>query len=180
MAQDREEIEEAVAGDVVGILDRGELRIGDTLAQSEGPEFDGIPRFSPERFARVHPKTPLKRKQLDQGLRQLSEEGAVQVLYEPDGGPRAIVGVVGALQFEILLHRLEHEYGAEARLESLAWRIARWATGNSDEIRRFGMGYQRTLLVDHHERPLLLFESEYALREAEKNLGGVELHAVSP
>jgi len=180
MAQDREEIEEAVAGDVVGILDRGELRIGDTLAQTEGAEFDGIPRFSPERFARVHPKTPLKRKQLDQGLRQLSEEGAVQVLYEPDGGPRAIVGVVGALQFEILLHRLEHEYGADARLEGLAWRIARWATGDIAEIRRLGAGYQRKLLVDHHDRPLLLFESGYALREAEKNLRGVELHSVSP
>jgi peptide chain release factor 3 len=180
LAQDRQEIEEAVAGDVVGIHDRGELRIGDTVAQSEGPEFDGIPRFSPERFARVHPRTPLKRKQLDQGLRQLSEEGAIQVLYEPEGGPRPIVGVVGALQFEILLHRLEHEYGADARLETLTWRIARWATGGMEEIRRLAAGSPRKLVVDHHGRPLLLFESEFALRQAAGDLRGVELHAVSP
>ncbi|HUP20643.1 MAG TPA: peptide chain release factor 3 [Gemmatimonadota bacterium] len=180
MAQDREIVEEAVAGDVVGIHDRGELRIGDTLAESEGPEFDGIPRFSPERFARVHPRTPLKRKQLDQGLRQLSEEGAVQVLYEEDGGPRPIVGVVGALQFEILLHRLEHEYGADARLEPLTYRFARWATGSDDEIRRLGGGSQRKLVFDHRERPLLLFESEYSLRRAEEEARGVELHSVSP
>ncbi|HUF89623.1 MAG TPA: peptide chain release factor 3 [Gemmatimonadota bacterium] len=180
MAQDREVVEEAVAGDVVGIHDRGELRIGDTLAESEGPEFDGIPRFSPERFARVHPKTPLKRKQLDQGLRQLSEEGAVHVLFEPDGGPRPIVGVVGPLQFEILLHRLEHEYGADARLELLAWKIARWVTGPADEIRRLGEGYQRLLVADPRGRPILLFDSEFALRQTEKDLRGVELHTVSP
>ncbi|MDX1661387.1 MAG: peptide chain release factor 3, partial [Gemmatimonadota bacterium] len=147
---------------------------------SEGPEFAGIPRFSPERFARVHPKTPLKRKQMDQGLRQLSEEGAVQVLYEPDGGPRPIVGVVGQLQFEILLHRLEHEYGADARLESLGYTIARWATGESAEIRRLGTGYGRKLVVDHHDRPLILFENDHALRRAEEDAGDVELHSVSP
>jgi peptide chain release factor 3 len=180
MAQDREIVEEAVAGDVVGIHDRGELRIGDTLAEGEGPEFDDIPRFSPERFARVHPRTPLKRKQLDQGLRQLSEEGAVQVLYEADGGPRPIVGVVGPLQFEILLHRLEHEYGADARLEPLGYRFARWATGSEAEIRRLAEGSQRRLVFDHHERPLLLFESEYSLRRAGEEARGVELHSVSP
>ncbi len=180
MAADREEVQDAVAGDVVGIHDRGDLRIGDTVAESEGPPFAGIPRFSPERFARVHPKTPLKRKQLDQGLRQLSEEGAVQVLYEPDGGPRAIVGVVGALQFEILLHRLEHEYGADARLESLTYRIARWVTGDMDEIRRLGSAYGRKLVVDHRDRPLILFENDHALRRAEEDAAGIEFHTVSP
>jgi len=181
LAQDREEVEEAVAGDVVGIHDRGSLRIGDTLSTVGGPAFDDIPRFSPERFARVRLTDPLKRKHLDKGLRQLSEEGAVQVFF-PEAGqdPKPMVGVVGALQFDILLHRLQHEYGVEARLEPLPYRFARWAVGKEEDIRKLARGYDRAPVFDHRGHPLVLFESEYALRRAPEDAPGVELHAVSP
>jgi len=180
LARDREEVEEAVAGDVVGIHDRGNLRIGDTLAEGEVSPFDGIPRFSPEHFARVRPSDPLRRKHLDRGLRQLSEEGAVQVLYEESGVPRPLVGAVGALQFEVLVHRLEHEYGADAHLETLGWRHARWATGEMEAIRRLAAGYGRTLVVDHRDRPIVLFDSDYSLSRAGEDVPEVELHTVSP
>jgi peptide chain release factor 3 len=181
LAQDREQVEEAVAGDVVGIHDRGNLRIGDTLSTDGGPPFDDIPRFSPERFARVRLTDPLKRKHLDKGLRQLSEEGAVQVFF-PEAGqdPKPMVGVVGPLQFDILLHRLEHEYGVEARLEGLPYRFARWAVGRKEDIRELGRGYDRAPVFDHRGHPMILFESDYALRRAAEDAPEVELHAVSP
>jgi len=181
LARDRSMVEEAVAGDVVGIHDRGNLRIGDTLAEDGGAAFGDIPRFSPEHFARIHTADPLRRKHLDEGLRQLSEEGAVQVFYSESGpSPRPMVGAVGALQFEVLLHRLEHEYGVEARLESLPYRHARWAVGDMDEIRHLAATYGRTLAFDHRDQPLVLFETEYSLRTAAEDAPGVTLHAVSP
>ncbi|MDX1578944.1 MAG: peptide chain release factor 3 [Gemmatimonadota bacterium] len=181
LAQDREQVDEAVAGDVVGLHDRGSLRIGDTLSSDGGPAFDDIPRFSPERFARVRSGDPLKRKHLDKGLRQLSEEGAVQVFF-PEAGqdPKPMVGVVGPLQFEILLHRLEHEYGVEARLEPLPYRHARWVVGVEEDIRRLARGYDRAPVFDHRGHPLVLFETEYSLRRAAEEAPEVELHAVSP
>ncbi len=181
LAQDREMLEEAVAGDVVGIHDRGSLRIGDTLSGDGGPAFDDIPRFSPEHFARIRTEDPLRRKHLDRGLRELSEEGAVQVLFSESGpNPAPMVAAVGALQFEILLHRLEHEYGVEARLQPLPYHHARWAEGDEDEIRRLAAGYGRTLALDHRDRPLVLFETEFSLRTAAEDAPGVTLHAVSP
>ncbi|MDX1396375.1 MAG: peptide chain release factor 3 [Gemmatimonadota bacterium] len=181
LAQDREHTEEAVAGDVIGIHDRGNLWIGDTLSTAGGPAFDDIPRFSPERFARLRSGDPLRRKHLDTGLRQLSEEGAVQVLF-PEAGrdPRPMVGVVGPLQFEILLHRLENEYGVEARLEALSYRAARWAVGDEKEIRKLASAYDRAPAFDHRGHPMILFESEYSLRRAAEDAPGVGLHAVSP
>ena len=161
-AQEREAVEAAWPGDVVGILDRGNLRIGDTLTDTVGVDFDGIPSFSPEHFARVFVPNPLRRKHLDKGLLELSEEGAVQVFFsEAGGGPAPVVGVVGPLQFDVLLHRLEHEYGVTARLEAMPYRDARWVTGPEEEIRRVGGGYDCALLKDHLGRPLLLFRSEW-------------------
>ena len=118
LARDRTLVEEAWPGDVIGIHDRGTLRIGDTLSADGDLEFSGIPRFSPEHFARVRIADPLRRKQLDTGLQQLSEEGAAQVFYQESiAGPAPIVGAVGMLQFDVLLHRLENEYGVQAKLE---------------------------------------------------------------
>lgn len=181
LARDRERVDEAVAGDVIGVHDRGSLRIGDTLSGDGGPPFDDIPRFSPERFARIRPEDPMRRKHLDQGLRQLSEEGAVQVFFSESGpAPKPMVGVVGELQFDVLLHRLEHEYGVQARFEPLPYRHARWAVGEMEEIRRLATGYGRALAYDHREHPLVLFETEFSLRKAPEDAPGVELHAVSP
>jgi peptide chain release factor 3 len=181
MARERTLIDEAWAGDVVGIHDRGNLRIGDTLSLSGDLEFDGIPRFSPEHFARVSVTDTLRRKQLDTGLRQLSEEGAVQLFYEEGiAGPSPIVGAVGQLQFEVLLHRLAHEYGAEARLHRLGYMAARWVEGDQDAIEEIVRSYGRARVYDTSGRPLLLFENEWALRNTMEKAKRVKLHEVSP
>ncbi|HEX2188126.1 MAG TPA: EF-Tu/IF-2/RF-3 family GTPase, partial [Longimicrobiaceae bacterium] len=175
LARERTHVEEAWPGDVIGIHDRGTLRIGDSLSANGDLEFGGIPRFSPEHFARVVVADPLRRKQLDTGLKQLSEEGAAQVFYaESIVGPAPIVGAVGQLQFDVLLHRLEHEYGVKARLEPMSYRFARWVEGPEADIRRVATeGYGRSMVFDSRERPLILFDSEWTLRttvEREKEL----------
>ena len=180
MAQERVHVAEAWAGDVIGIHDRGQLRIGDSLSANGPIEFADIPRFSPEHFARVSVPDPLRRKHLDTGLRQLSEEGAAQVFYESGStGPSPIVGAVGRLQFDVLLHRLEHEYGVTARLSDLPFVAARWVEGDAAVIRELVGGYGRALVQDAKGQPLILFESEWSLRSAEEK-DGVVFHDVSP
>ena len=181
LARDRTIIEEAWPGDVIGIHDRGTLRIGDTLSSDGDLEFSGIPRFSPEHFARVRIGDPLRRKQLDTGLQQLSEEGAAQVFYQESiAGPAPIVGAVGMLQFDVLLHRLEHEYGVTAKLDFLPYRFARWVDGPRQAIDLLASGTGRTLVYDSRERPLLLFESEWSLRTAQEKSEGVSFHDIAP
>ncbi|MHB1167863.1 MAG: peptide chain release factor 3 [Longimicrobiales bacterium] len=182
MAQDRVAVEEAFAGDVVGIHDRGQLRIGDTLSANGPISFADIPRFSPEHFARISVPDPLRRKHLDTGLRQLSEEGAAQVFYEAGAaGPSPIIGAVGRLQFDVLLHRLEHEYGVKARLSDLNFVAARWVQGDRATIRDLTTGYGRMLVQDSKEQPLILFESEWSMRSAMEKAGEkVAFFDVSP
>ncbi len=182
MARNRSGVEEAWAGDVVGIHDRGGLRIGDTLTTDGDLRFDDIPRFSPEHFARIVVPDPLRRKHLDTGLRQLSEEGAAQVFYDDVGaGHSPIVGAVGLLQFDVLLHRLKHEYGVEARLERLDFTRARWVVGPEPAIRRLSRtSPDRRLVYDSKDRPLLLFRDDFSLRHTEENADDVELHAIAP
>jgi len=181
MAQERKAVEVAWAGDVVGVHDRGNLRIGDTLSANGVLEFGDIPRFSPEHFARIYVPDPLRRKHLDTGLRQLSEEGAAQVFYEDSSvGPAPIVGAVGVLQFDVLVHRLEHEYGVKARLERLPFAYARWVVAPKKEIERIARGYGRALVYDAKGAPLILFESEYALQQTLEKEKDAEFHAVAP
>ena len=181
LARDRTLIEEAWPGDVIGIHDRGSLRIGDTLSADGDLQFQGIPRFSPELFARIRIGDPLRRKQLDTGLQQLSEEGAAQVFYQESiAGPSPMVGAVGMLQFDVLLHRLEHEYGVTAKLDFLPYKHARWVEGPADAIDRLASGIGRTLVYDSKERPLILFESEWTMRTAIDKEKDVAFHDVSP
>jgi peptide chain release factor 3 len=181
MARDRKAIDEAWPGDVIGIHDRGELRIGDTLSADGDIHFGGIPRFSPEHFARIRVADPLRRKQLDTGLRQLSEEGAAQVFYEDvQAGHTPVVGAVGLLQFDVLLHRLEHEYGARAILDRLDYRFARWVQGPEADIRRVARGEGRLLVYDSRERPLILFSSRWALQHSEEREDELTFHAIAP
>ena len=181
LARDRTIVEEAWPGDVIGIHDRGTLRIGDTLSADGDLEFSGIPRFSPEHFARIRIADPLRRKQLDSGLQQLSEEGAAQVFYQESGaGPAPIVGAVGMLQFDVLLHRLEHEYGVQGKLDFLPYRYARWVTGPQSVIDQLASGIGRTIVFDSRERPLILFESEWSLRTAQEKGEGVTFHEIAP
>jgi peptide chain release factor 3 len=181
MARERSAVDEAWPGDVIGLHDRGTLRIGDTLSANGDVRFGGIPRFSPEHFARIRVADPLRRKQLDTGLRQLSEEGAAQVFHEDvQAGHTPVVGAVGLLQFDVLLHRLEHEYGARAILDRLDFRFARWVEGPPAEIRRVARGEGRLLVYDTKERPLILFGSRWALQHSEEREDSLTFHAIAP
>jgi peptide chain release factor 3 len=181
MAQERKHVDEAWAGDVIGIHDRGSLRIGDTLS-ADGPlQIETMPRFSPEHFARISVRDPLRRKHLDKGLRQLSEEGAAQVFYaSTHAGPEPLVGAVGRLQFDVLLHRLQHEYGVTASLQPLPYGHARWVTGPLAEVERLGGTTGRWLVYDAKNRPLLLFESEWTMRHTIERHDTLQFHDIAP
>jgi peptide chain release factor 3 len=163
-AQERTFIDEAFAGDIVGVWDPGLLRIGDSLSEGADVEFDGIPRFSPEHFVRVVLTEPLKRKQLKKGLDQLSEEGAVQVFFHRERLERdPILGAVGRLQFEVIQSRLKSEYDVTVRFDPQPAQHARWVEGEFDpaDLERFGAVQ---CLLDVEGRPLLLFQNEYWLQ----------------
>ena len=122
MAQDRETVDEAYSGDIVGVNDSGHFQIGDSISVGKRVEFTPMPRFSPEVFAKLNIKDPLKRKQLQKALQQLSEEGMVQLFYDPFFGLQdPILGVVGELQFDVLMYRLNDEYGLDVKLERQAF-----------------------------------------------------------
>jgi peptide chain release factor 3 len=179
MARERTHGGTAVAGDIVGVHDRGSLRVGDTLAVSPDLEYPGVPRFSPENFARVRLDDPLRRKQLDVGLRHLAEEGTILLLYsESLSGPVPMVGAVGRLQFDVLLDRLEREYRVHASLEPLSFRCARWVTGSEQDIRRVGGGLGRKPVEDAEGLPMILFESEWLMERIAADEKDVRFHDV--
>jgi len=181
-AQERTLIEEAFPGDIVGLWDPGTLRIGDTLSEDATVQFDGIPRFSPERFVRVVLTEPFKRKQLKKGLDQLAEEGVVQVFFDRHRLEREpVLGAVGQLQFEVMQYRLKHEYNVDVRLEPLKFQHARWI-GNPDfDPDEFERTSGATCLVDVEQRPLVLFETDFRLQRALANHPELEfIAAVQP
>ena len=189
MARERQAIDEAWPGDVVGIVDKGTLRIGDTLlgeAPSKNPpSFRDIPRFPPESFVRVLSADPMRRKQLDTGLKQLSEEGAAQVFFTEEdarlgSGPSPIVGAIGQLQFDVMAFRLETEYGAPAKLEPLGYAHPRWVTGDRKAIERAGTAHGRLLVYDAKGQALLLFENRWAMRSAVEKESGLTFHEAAP
>jgi len=136
VAQDRSLVDEAFSGDIVGIHDPGIFAIGDTLTSGEKLQFEGIPEFSPEFFARVLSTNPQRTKQLQKGLEQLTQEGAAQV-FQPFSGPHQVLGVVGRLQFEVIQFRLAEEYQAECRFEPMSIWQGRWVTGPEEDVHTF-------------------------------------------
>jgi peptide chain release factor 3 len=171
LAQERTLVEEAFSGDIIGLWDPGVLRIGDTLCAGTPPvEFEGVPRFSPEHFVRVRLADPMKRKQLKKGLDQLSEEGAVQLFFDRRRlGREPVLGAVGVLQFEVTQYRLREEYGAAIEYDRLPFIHARWverddAADDDEWLDRFERPGRSTCLLDVAERPLVLFETDWALR----------------
>ncbi len=184
MAQDRNLIDEAYAGDIIGIFDPGIFRIGDTLVQgSRALTFDDIPVFPPENFARVAPKDSMKRKQFLKGIEQLAEEGAIQVYKQPDIGTETfIIGVVGALQFEVLEYRLKAEYSVEIRQSGLNYRHARWVNpdsgANFSEPKNINITSTSLLVLDKDNNPVILFESEWAINWATDRNKDLRLAAI--
>ena len=181
MAQERSIVEEAFAGDIVGLYDPGHLRIGDTLAQGRTLRFSGIPRFAPEFFGQLILKDPLKRKALDTGLEQLAHEGVIQLFYRPKmQRHEPYLGAVGMLQFEVLVERLKNEYRCNAVLQTLPFRIARWVAGDPAGLTWLQERRDYPVVEDRNGNPVVLSESPWSLNYALKNAPGLILHEVEP
>ena len=168
-AQDRSVADEAYAGDVVGIPNHGTLRIGDTLTEGEALVFRGVPSFAPEILRRVKLNDAMKAKKLREALQQMAEEGVVQ-LFVPRDGSGAMVGVVGALQLDVLVERLEAEYGLPVSFEQSRFELARWVAGpDADELERFMRAYPSSLADDLDGAPVFMAQNAWGLRyEQEK------------
>ncbi len=189
-AQERVVVETAWPGDILGIVDTGgDLRIGDTLFQGKSTMFAEVPRFPPEYFSQIQIIDPLRRKQLEDGLDQLSEEGVVQIYYQRGLGKKdPVLGAVGALQFEILKARLEMEYRVETRVHPLPFTHARWMTAQAGTTANQLEGIAAELdaradsrcLLDRDQHFVVLFRNDWALRWTLENTKGIELLAHSP
>ena len=184
MAQERNLVEEAFAGDIIGVFDPGIFRIGDTLVQgNRNFRFEDIPVFPPEHFARVSPTDSMKRKQFLKGIEQLAEEGAIQVYKQPDIGTETyIIGVVGVLQFEVLEYRLKAEYGVAIRQNTLNYRQARWILPDENGVlpdpKNLSITSTTLLVMDKDDSPVLLFESEWAIDWAIDRNKGLKLASI--
>lgn len=181
LAQERASVEEAYAGDVIGLYDPGLFRIGDTLSERAQAPYLDIPRFSPEHFVKVRVKDVLKRKQLKAGLDQLSEEGAIQVFHERGMGEQSpILGAVGALQFDVLLYRLKTEYGVDVILDPLGFTVCRWVTGDDVNPRDLDRGDSSVAVEDKTGALCALFRNEWAFQWAQSNTKGATFHDTAP
>ncbi len=173
LAQERETVEEAYAGDIVGITDTGNFQIGDSVSEGREVHFDNIPRFSPEHFGRITVKDALKRKQMEKGLRQLVDEGSIQMFCDPAiGWQDPILGVVGVLQFEVLVYRLKDEYGLEVTFETLPFTRARWPS------RTDGLKGNLQILQDAYNRSVILFKGDWELNYAQRENPDVEFRII--
>ncbi|MEJ2135112.1 MAG: peptide chain release factor 3 [Desulfofustis sp.] len=176
MAQDRENVDEAWPGDIIGLPNHGTIKIGDTFTSKEALKFTGIPNFAPEHFRRVLLKNPLKMKQLQKGLVQLAEEGAIQVFY-PLIGSDYIMGAVGVLQFEVTMARLKNEYGVDAVYEPVNSRAARWVScADKKKMTEFERANQSSLARDAEGFLTYLADSEWMLNYFMEKWPHIEFH----
>ncbi|MGM9428045.1 peptide chain release factor 3 [Hydrogenophaga sp. MI9] len=182
LSQRRELLDEAFAGDIIGIPNHGVLQLGDTLTEGEALQFTGLPFFAPEIIRSVEVADPLKTKQLRAGLTQLGEEGAIQV-FRPVAGTVLLLGAVGQLQFEVVAHRLEHEYGVRARITGSSYNVARWVTcapedGGEQELKRFIDANAHRVALDAVDAPTVLLDHGATLRAVEANWPKIKFHAM--
>jgi peptide chain release factor 3 len=182
MSQRRELLDEAFAGDIIGIPNHGVLQLGDTLTEGEQLQFTGLPFFAPEIIRSVEVADPLRGKQLKAGLTQLGEEGAIQV-FRPIAGSVLMLGAVGQLQFEVVAHRLEAEYGVKARITGSPYQVARWVTcapedGGEQELKRFIDANQHRVALDAVDAPTLLVDHSATLRAVEGSWPKIKFHAM--
>ena len=165
-ARGRESIEEAYPGDVIGLNNPGVFAIGDTIYNGKKLEYEGIPCFSPELFAYLKNPNPAKFKQFQKGVKELQEEGAIQIMHSMDQFKREpILAAVGQLQFEVVQFRLLQEYGVETRLEPLSYSLARWVAGGWKALEDAGRIFNTMTVKDNWERPVLLFKNEWNLQQ---------------
>lgn len=177
LAQDRDIVEVAYPGDIIGLFDPGIFRIGDSLSQGTEIVFDELPTFSPELFSKVTVKNALKHKQYQKGLDQLTEEGTIQV-FKTFGFEDTLLGVVGQLQFEVFEYRMRAEYGVEVQLQRMNFQFARWIVAENIDPGKFRINSQ--LVKDKKDNYVVLFENEYALRNAMEKFPEAKFLEVAP
>ncbi|KLR59699.1 peptide chain release factor 3 [Diaphorobacter sp. J5-51] len=176
MSQRREAVEEAYAGDIIGFTTHGGVQLGDTITDGANLQFTGLPFFAPEMFMTVVLKNPLRTKQLQQGLMQLGEEGAIQV-FKPEAGGNMLLGAVGQLQFEVVQHRLNTEYDCDIRLEACQYTGARWITADTPaELREFENAYPMRMARDAADTLAYLCTSPYDVRLAQERFPKIHFH----
>lgn len=180
-AQDRESIDVAYPGDVIGLNNPGVFAIGDTIYNGMKLEYEGIPCFSPELFAYLRNPNPSKFKQFHKGITELQEEGAVQIMYSADEAKRdPILAAVGQLQFEVVQFRMQNEYNVETRLEMLEYKVARWVVGGWDALQKVGRLFNTVTVKDGFGRPVLLFRNEWNCQQVETDHPELKLNKIAP
>jgi peptide chain release factor 3 len=176
LAQDRELAEDAWAGDIIGIPNHGQLRIGDALTEGEALRFTGIPSFAPELLQTVRAGDPMKAKHLEKALTQFAEEGASK-LFKPAFGSGWIVGVVGPLQFDVLASRIELEYGLPVRFEPTQFTSARWVSGPRDSIEAFAKANRGHMAADHDGDPVYMIRLQWDIDRVARDFPDIRLTA---
>ena len=179
MAQDKSVIDEAYPGDVIGLYDTGSFKIGDTLTEKESFSFKGIPSFSPEIFMELENRDPMKSKQLEKGIQQLTDEGVAQLFIQQPGN-RKIVGTVGQLQFEVIKYRLEHEYGAKCEFAPRRFYKACWmTTENENQMNKFIKAKTVYIAKDKDDNYVFLAETPFLLQMAQSDYPDITFHFTS-
>ena len=179
MAQKKNIVDEAYPGDIVGIPDTGNFKIGDTLTSGELLHFKGLPSFSPEMFKYIENADPMKSKQLDKGIKQLMDEGVAQLFTNSFNG-RKIIGTVGQLQFEVIQYRLLHEYGAQCKWEPINLYKACWIESDDEQqLANFKKRKQHFMATDKDGRDVFLADSNYVLQMAQNDFPKIKFHTTS-
>ena len=179
MANNKSIVEEAFPGDVVGLYDNGNFKIGDTLTEGEPLQFKGVPSFSPEILREVVNQDPMRSKQLDKGVRQMTDEGVAQLFLQQPGNKK-IIGTVGELQYEVIKFRLEHEYGAKCTFSHLPYKKACWiTTDNKKELELFITRKAGAIAYDKENNPVFFAESEWMLKLAREGFPSITFHESS-
>ncbi|MBD2304140.1 peptide chain release factor 3 [Chroococcidiopsis sp. FACHB-1243] len=180
-AQDRESIDVAYPGDVIGLNNPGMFAIGDTIYTGQKLEYEGIPSFSPELYAVMRNPNPSKFKQFQKGVSELREEGAVQIMYSVDESKRdPILAAVGQLQFEVVQFRLQNEYGVETLLDLLPYTVTRWVVDGWEALEKVGRIFNTMTVKDSLNRPVLLFRNEWNCQQLEADHPDLKLSKIAP
>ena len=181
MAAEREIVDEAYAGDIIGVFDPGIFSIGDTITvPGKKFRFSGIPTFAPEHFARVSPKDSMKRKQFLKGTQQIAQEGGIQIFTPPNSGmEEVVVGVVGVLQFDVFVYRMKNEYGVELRMDHLDYEELRLIDHYPGDLQELNLGSDAELLEDYRGRSLLVFTSFWAIDFTCRRNPGLKLSEIA-
>ena len=178
-AQNRESVDESYPGDIIGLVNPGNFHLGDTICEGKPIEYQGMPQFSPEHFAILSCHETLRRKQFDKGLAQLVEEGAIQILNDPNALRREpILAAVGQLQFDVVQYRLESEYGAKTNIQRMPYKLARWVEGTEADIENMELPTNAVKTIDHFGHVVVLFGAEWDMEYCKKQNPKVQLKAV--